>query len=231
MAATLAEWCPYISATDETWKTYARIFADWMDLADLAVFDYKVGSLARYKPGTEIRERRILPARRRGGMLHPIIQYRPIEEAAVRIGKALKTKNKIIDWSGIKKSTLAKALASLEDLGFIVRKPTTIEVQLKGMDFINSPEKRTALFAEGALKMESFRKFIELLQESSENAQSYDQLANTLRSRLGTAWTDGTAKVNAKIMLDWARHASLAPGVFAESLRSATRTKVQLNNG
>jgi len=32
-----------------------------------------------------------------------------------------------------------------------------------------------------------------------------------LKLRLGVDWTDGTAEVNAKIMLNWARHLDLAP--------------------
>lgn len=34
----LAESCPYISASKQTWKLYAHIITDWIDFADLAVY-------------------------------------------------------------------------------------------------------------------------------------------------------------------------------------------------
>jgi hypothetical protein len=39
----LAESCPYISASKQTWKLYAHIIADWIDFADLAVFNKEMG--------------------------------------------------------------------------------------------------------------------------------------------------------------------------------------------
>jgi hypothetical protein len=220
MAGLLAERCPYISATDATWKTYARIFADWMDAADLAIFDAKTGLLTHYKSGTEIRERQILPAKRRSGVGLPVIQYKPIDRVATRLAEALKGEKKL-EWTGFTKSTVAKALASLEDLDFVVRKPKSLLFKPKGIEFLRYPERRIDLFAAGALKMPSFKAFIDLLNEDSETKQTYETLGSLLKERLSTDWTPGTAKVYAKILLDWARCAGLAPGVFAERWRKA----------
>jgi hypothetical protein len=115
----LVKSSPYISANDRTWQTYARTFADWMDTADLAIFDSNNRVL---KLMTEVREHRILPVKRRSGQFGlaiPSIQYQPIEKVAIRVVQALQRDSRV-DWTGFKKSTISRALATLEDLGFIV---------------------------------------------------------------------------------------------------------------
>lgn len=209
--------CPYISASKQTWLTYARIFAGWMDAADLAVLDKGEGVIARYEPGKEIRERDLFLAKRRGAVT-PRIQYSPVEEVATRLVKALQ-KDGRVDWTGLRRSTIFKALATLEDLGFIIRKTQSIEVLPEGQEFVLNPETRPILFAQGALKMKSFGTFIDILEAHKDIWTTLLELGLELSENLGVDWEESTAKTNAKIMLDWARHTGLAPGVFAETRR------------
>lgn len=210
----LAKWCPYISAAEQTWRTYARIFADWLDAADIAVFDSNDGILTLYAPGIEVRERHLLPGIRRAGIMIPSIQYAPVENAAIRIVQALQ-EGRRVDWTGVRKSTKARALATLEDLGFITRKTRSIVVLPKTREFVSNPDKRPVLFADGALKMKYFTAFLEILSAYKDTGLTLSQLAVELRKKLDVEWKDITAETNAKIMLNWARHTKLAPGVFA----------------
>ncbi|MCJ7458811.1 MAG: restriction endonuclease [candidate division Zixibacteria bacterium] len=228
LSGILAKSCPYISATKQTWQTYARIFADWMDFADLALFNKRDKTITLYRPGTEVRERHLLLARRRGGMTIPLIQYNPVEKLAIRLVQAIQEGGRM-DWSGFARSTITKSLATLEDLGFIVRKPGSISILPKVKEFVSMPERRPALFAEGALKIKAFAIFIEILQSHQEKSSTLSQLASEIRSRLGVDWKEGTAIGLAKIMLNWARHAKLAPGVFAKSQRG--RRKYEMKTG
>ena len=216
--------CPYISATKQTWRTYARIFAAWMDFADLAIFDSKAGALTKYTPSTQVRERRYLPAKRRRGITIPPIQYRPIETVILRLVEALSTDGRI-NWKGMKRSTIAKSLAALQDLRFIIRKPSSITVVRKAQQFAAEPGDRPKVFAEAALSMPSFQAFIEILLHNQKTGLTLAELGRAIKEKLGVDWGDGTAQTNAKIMLDWARNTNLAPGVFAEARRGAFKRR------
>jgi hypothetical protein len=69
----------------------------------------------------------------------PFIQYSPVNEVAHRIATALATRARV-DLSALKPSTISKSLATLEDLGFIVRKPGAITVTSKMRDLAKSPD-------------------------------------------------------------------------------------------
>jgi predicted transcriptional regulator len=116
----------------ETWETYARTFARWMDRADLAIFDSRAGILFQFTPGTGILDRHPLLARRRRGIIIPSIQYTPIEKVIIRLVDALQ-KEGGVDIRDIKRSTLNKALSMLEDLGFIERKVGYIRIMPKNV--------------------------------------------------------------------------------------------------
>ncbi|MBI5304640.1 MAG: hypothetical protein HY868_21080 [Chloroflexi bacterium] len=219
----LAKWCPYVSANDKTWQSYARIFADWMDFADLAIFDSKSNTLARYRPGTEVREhRRMFTMRSRAGIAVPLVQYSPIEKVAIKLVHAAE-ENRRLDWAGMKPSTIAKSLTMLESLGFISRQTSTITVMQKLRKFVSEPEKRPGLFAESALRMHAFDTFVQMLNKYKDTGRPLAQLAEELRNILGADWKDATVETNVKIMLDWARHTQLAPGVFARVRRGGQK--------
>lgn len=217
-ANLLQEWCPYISAAEQTWRTYARVLAEWMDSAGLIVFDGEQNVLNRYTPGTEVRKLDSLLPKRRGGMTVPSIQYAPIEKVITKIVNAIETGD-AIDWSGMTNSTIAKSVGTLEDLGFVIRKRHVITVLPTAMEFVSRPDQRAELFRDGALRMRSFAIFVELLNEHKSAGGTLTELGTELRNRLGVNWKEGTAKTNAKIMLDWARHTKLAPGAFAKTRR------------
>ncbi len=204
---------PYRSVSVRAGLKYVRILAEWMDTADLAIWDKKNRMLVSFDPTTEIRERRLLLPKRRGSKT-PQIQYSPVEKMAERLFQALQGDGRV-DWTGFGKNTIFRALATLEDLGFIVRRAPLIKMLPKGQEFVQNIDKRSALFAEGALQMPSFSIFMEILELHRFKGNTLLGLGIELKEKLGTSWKESTAENIAKIMLDWARHAKLAPGVFA----------------
>ena len=213
-AKLLETWCIYISATKQCWTRYARILAEWMDTADLALVDKKKRRLVGFDPATEIRERHLLLPKRRGAKF-PLIQYSPVEDIAIRLVRALHGDGRV-NWTGLSKSTIFRALATLEDLGFIVRKAPVIKVLPKAQEFVLNPDRRAFLFAQGALQLTSFSSFIKILESHQVKGNTLLKMGLELGENLGTKWKNNTAETIAKIMLDWARHAKLAPGVFTE---------------
>lgn len=225
----IKERCPYISATDKTWKVYARIFIDWMNFADLAISDSRDNTISQYIPGTAIRERRMPVRKPRIEIAIPLVQYTPIEKILIKITDAVINNSKL-DWSGIKKSTVNKSLTMLELLNFIIRKPSYITVLSRAKDFALYPEKRPSLFAEEALKIKSFATFIDILNFHKDTQQTLLNLGVELREKLNTNWENSTAEINAKIMLDWARHSKLAPETFAKIRKGPLKGSKFVNN-
>jgi hypothetical protein len=121
--------------------------------------------------------------------------------------------------AGIKPSTATKALATLEDLGFIIRKTGSLVITPKMSQFVRQPDHRNQLFADAALGLEVFSAFIAILQDSGTSKLSLLHLGRIVNERFGYNWRDGTAETAAKILLDWARHTGLAPETFARAKR------------
>ncbi|MFZ0964483.1 MAG: restriction endonuclease [Terriglobia bacterium] len=219
VAKLLETACPYVSATKKTWQTYARVFADWMDFSDLAVFDSRGLRLLAYRPGREVRQRGIvLGLRRRDAIALPGIHYSPVIEVARRIVTALTTRARV-DFSELKPSTILKSLATLEDLGFIVRETGTLTPTPKMLDFARDPGSANRIFREAVLQLEGFSTFLQILGQYAERGATHLVLGRTLSTRLGYSWKDGTAAVIAKVLLDWARHTGIAPSPFAPGRR------------
>lgn len=218
VALILEESCPYISATKKTWLTYARFFMGWMDVADLALMES--GSIRKYAHGTQIREKTNFKIKMRGDGGLSIIQYSPIEEILCRMIGAAKTGERI-DWSGLAKSTIFKSLAVLERIGFIVRENTSKTIRLlpDAFTFVENVSERPRLFAEKAQSIDIFKSFVEVLNENAETGCGLNELGVKLREKLNTNWANSTAKTNAKILMDWAKHAQLAPTVYARDRR------------
>jgi len=223
-ANILEDSCPYIKASQKTWTTYARIICSWLDLSDLAIYEHSERALMRYVPSKQVRERRYLRVRHRGQIPFPLIQYRPIEKALERIVNALHHKQPI-DWSDFSASAITKTIITLDQLGFVQRKASTMLVTSKVFLFVREPEQRTKLFAESALKMKSFETFINILEEHKERGTTIVELARQVKRELNLHCADSTAEVYVKIMLDWARHSNLAPGVFAKTRKGPFRSR------
>jgi hypothetical protein len=134
-------------------------------------------------------------------------------------------KNERVDWSGISRSTIYKSLIMLQELKLIIRRETTFVVTPECYTFALNPEKRKEMARESCLKWPIFKTFVEILSENSTRNLSQKQLGAALTQRCEVDWKEGTAEIYAKIMLDWARHLNLAPGVHASSQRGRFRTE------
>jgi hypothetical protein len=229
VASILAESCPYVSAVQKTWDLYARRFCDWLDFSNLAIYDGRNNTLERYSPGTAVREREIRLSKRRAGMAMPQIQYKPVEQAAIRIVEAAQQERKV-DWSNFRRSTITKSMAALEDIGFIKynRKTGTISVSDVVKEFVAKPDKRSELFALGAKQLPSFVTFIDLLEKYNHRPRP-SVLAIDFRDALKLEWTPETAETNAKIMLNWARYTNLVPKRFSRR-KSESLTLFDMEN-
>jgi hypothetical protein len=216
LSHSLCVWCPYVSATEATWNMYAVNLANWLDLSDLAVYERREKSLSYLKPDMQLRERDISVPKRRAGTLVPLIQYTPVERVALEIVEVFTRKRSSL--GEMKKSTRAKSLGMLEDLGFLrrIKGGYTMGTPIHLIpEFIESPEYRRKVFAHEIQKIASFSVFLEILDRHRDRKVPINELARELCEKLGADWKEGTASVNAKIMLDWARHTGLAPAVFA----------------
>lgn len=183
VSTLLADRCPYISATQSTWSLYSRLFAEWMDTADLATYNKGGATVDFYSPGTQLRDRNLLRGRSRGGIVVPTIQYGPIEDVAVRLVEAING-NRRIDWTGITGSTRTKALEALEGLGLIVRRAGRITVSRALRGFVENPNQRAQIFAERALKLNSFATLIGILNRHQSVGLPLKQLGFELRREL-----------------------------------------------
>jgi hypothetical protein len=205
---------PFVKMTRLSWLKHARILAEWLDAADLALLNKKEKTLIYFDPATDLRVRNFFLSKRRGGKT-PRIQYAPVENVAIRLVHALQEDGRV-NWAGLHKNTIFKALATLEDLKFILRKAPLIKVLPRAKAFVENPENRPFLFAEGALQLVSFSVFIEILKTRQIKGGTLLELGRELQEKLGENWKESTSETIAKIMLDWARHTDLAPGVFAK---------------
>jgi hypothetical protein len=204
---------PFIKMTGLAWLKHVRILAEWLDAADMALLNKKDKTLIYFDQATDIREHDLFLPARRGGKT-PRIQYAPVENVVIRLVNALQ-KDGRVNWTGLHKNTIFRALATLEDLGFILRKAPLIKVLPRAKAFVDNPIDRPFLFAEGALQLTSFSVFIEILKSKQIKGGTLLELGHELQEKLGENWKESTSETIAKIMLDWARHTNLAPGVFA----------------
>lgn len=129
-SSLISDSCPYIVANKNTWDSHSKYLLNWMDVEDFGIYDKKNKTLSSYQKGKEIRKDNLSLPTRRGGVKLPTIQYSPIESVAIEIYAASK-ECRNINSSLFKKSTLGKAVAALEDLGFIKRKARSIELKPK----------------------------------------------------------------------------------------------------
>jgi hypothetical protein len=212
IASLLETSSPSINIKKHTWLTHAQMLGQWLDAADLALLDKRNKKVIYFDPASEIRERDLFLPRRRGGKT-PRMPYAPVENLAIRLVQALQGDG-VVDWTGLSKYTIFGALAALEELGFIERKTSLIKVLPRAKAFFAHPDQRPLIFAEGALQLESFSVFIEILKARQTKGATLSELGRELCDRLEASWEQSTSETLAKIMLNWARHGNLAPGAF-----------------
>lgn len=217
IAHLLAETCPYVSANEKSWKAYTHAMAAWLDFADLAILERKTGRLRHYDPTKEVREPRRVRLRHPARAM-PQIQFRRVEEVAVRIMAALRSKT-TVDWCDISPSTRTKSLAALGWLGFITRHPDRIIVRDLLIQFVDHPDHRQRIFRQTVQQLDVFVTFKEILDQYADERPTVQELGQQLKQALSAEWTDGTAKVHAKILLDWARAADVAPPILRGTRR------------
>jgi hypothetical protein len=214
ISSRLESLLPFIQMTGPAWLKHAHILGEWLDAADLALLNKKDKTLVYFDPATDIRVRNLFLPKRRGSKT-PRVQYAPVENIAVRLVHALKEDGRV-DWTGLHKNTIFRALATLEDLGFILREAPLIRVLPRAKAFVENPNKRPFLFAESALQLASFSEFIDILKAKQIKGGTLLELGRELQEKLEENWKESTSETIAKILLDWARQTNLAPGVFAK---------------
>ncbi len=212
ISALLEKLSPAITIKKRTWLIHAHMLSQWLDAADLALLDKNNKNLVYFDTESEIRARDLFLPRRRGGET-PRVPYACVESIAERLVQSLHGDG-IVDWTGLSKNMIFGGLAALEDIGFIQRKASLIKVLPRATAFVARPDRRVQLFAEGALKLRPFFVFIDILNTKQTTGSTLLELGRDLRGRLGAKWQQSTSEAHAKIMLNWARHANLAPGAF-----------------
>lgn len=209
--------CPYISASPKTWEAYGEIFCDWIEAGGLAIYDHKSERLLQLIDGRDLALRPFSTARRRGGVQALQVHYTPVETLVSAFAYFLRTRR--FEWPAMKLSTREKVLSTLEDFGFVVRTPGPVRLTPEMNKFLADGADASVLLGQAALKLESFKQFVAILECRKSTKCSLLQLGQDLRAKIHADWSDGTAQTTAKIALDWARHTGLAPGVFSEPLR------------
>ena len=218
VAEILRQSFPFISAVAKTWETYARILCCWLDVAVLAVFDSRSGILAQFREGSEIRERHLVFSRTNQGVSLPTIQFAPLVQVALRLVTAVQSKE-LVDWSGIRRSTIYKSLANMEAMGLISRTAQTIVIKPECEHFARDPQRRVQIAQQAVTEWAFFVRFLEILKKNENTKVTQRYLGKELSKECGLDWKPGTAETNAKICLDWARHLELAPSRFSHSQR------------
>ena len=215
---------PFISAVEKTWTTYARILCGWLDVAELAVFDSHAPVLAQFREDSEIRERHLTFSRRNRGVKLPTVHFAAVSQMAELLTAAVRNKEPV-NWSALKRSTIYKSLADLEEMGLIKRTAKTIVVFPACEDFANDPTKRMEIARDVVVGWPLFNQFLAILGNNQTARLTQRDLGEALSKESGLGWKPSTAETNAKICLDWARHLKLAPARFAHSHRGQFRRK------
>ena len=205
IAKILSELLPYISASKETWHLYGIILSSWMEFAEIAFFNRKKKVLCKLGPGVVVQKQDFVFIKHHRGMSNPVIQYIPIQDAAIRLFEAVKSRSKI-NWNGFSKIKKRKVLTSLEDLDFIELQGKALIVKPKLFEFGAHPERRTEIFFEAVSKIKCYQIFIDILKELHGQEFTNKQLSQLLRSRINPDWSDITAEWTTKILLNWVKY-------------------------
>lgn len=219
IATLLAGSSPYVSATEATWRFYARAMCDWMSAGGLVYFDKKRNQVIDIRDPGELKPGMISKLADREGMTLPQVQFAPTSRVLKRIAENLGADNSVdlndISWSDLSTSTYKKAIATLETIGVIKRIKNLVVVSRDVKDRAIDDNSRISLLREAVKNMESFEIFLNVLNAHQEKGLSLSNLAIEYRDALGADWTEGTAVYNTKIVLEWARQTDYAPPSFA----------------
>ena len=180
MITVIKKNSPYITASENTWKSYAIYFAGWMDTANIAYLEQKKWILHLEKIGDSI--------------------------------SFLNEEN--IDISDFKESTKYKVLKTLEDFEFIEVNENSIKILDKLINTDGDPIAFSNLFKISALKMNSFKTFIDIISRNKSAKLKKSEIGRQLQAKLGVTWKSSTADSYIKIFFNWARNTGLYPDIY-----------------
>jgi hypothetical protein len=208
----LTQLCPYIVASSNTWDIYSAILLVWIDFADLAIYDKHEKILRPLRADREIKRQNIIVPGKRSFFKTPRIQASWLEKLAIRIYQTT-TEKTPFNLEGFKRGNFANSLNTLEDLGFIQRKRSTIEMKELLINFVEHPDERSKIFAECAKKIDAYNILLEIISEKSINSHlSYQDIVHEYERRYheksGVRLAKETLKWHVKILLNWARYAN-----------------------
>ena len=224
MITVIKKNSPYITASENTWKSYAIYFAGWMDTANIAYLEQKKWILHLEKIGDSIPDFRIA----RGGRgyqaltgthyrstsnIMPRIQYGIIFSIAEIIVQSFLNEENI-DISDFKESTKYKVLKTLEDFEFIEVNENSIKILDKLINTDGDPIAFSNLFKISALKMNSFKTFIDIISRNKSAKLKKSEIGRQLQAKLGVTWKSSTADSYIKIFFNWARNTGLYPDIY-----------------
>jgi hypothetical protein len=220
----LAKLCPYIVASSNTWDVYSSILLVWIDFADLAIYDKREKNVRPIFTDREIKRPNLIIPRRKSGFHTPIIQTSPIEKAAIRLFDAANS-NSPINMQGIKQSTFKKAISMMEELDFIERKSSSIEIKQPLIDFVTNENERTTTFSIHAKNFDTYRIIENLLIEQPNI--SFEKLCDEFEKRIDIRLSKQTIKWSLKILLNWARYAKITKVNYSRGFKPLSSDKNQ----
>ncbi|MGD0080844.1 MAG: restriction endonuclease [Methanoregula sp.] len=220
----LIKLCPYIVASSTTWDKYSTILLTWIDFADLAIYTKNDKIVRPLLADREIKRQNIIIPRRRTGFRTPTIQISVIEKLAIRIFEAVKT-NTPLNTEGFKKSTRNKAINMMEDLGFIQKKASTIEIKQPLIDFVTNENERSKIFSECANNFESYRIVVNLFREKPDI--TFKELCLEFELKVPIKLSKPTIKWSLKILLNWARYAKVTSNNYSRGFKLLNIDKKQ----
>jgi len=214
-AQIMKQMCPYITAHDKTWSTYARVLASWLQIARVAAVDRHQQTLRRFDPETDLRMARAVWSgrRSRGGPLIPPVRYHRLEAAMLDLSDAIAAESQA--WLPTRLDVAAwwQAFPVAVQLGLTeVVGENMVRITDAGAAFVSMPEQRPRIFHAQALDLiPAYAHFIAIIRDPTTHNWGTPQLGREVARRLGVSWTDNTADWAAKIFVNWAKAAGQMP--------------------
>jgi len=231
LANTVRQMCPYITADEKTWSTYARILSKWLQVAQLVTFEPRYQVIRRFDPLTDLGTApwAFSGLARRKGPFIPEVQYQRLEAAMLDIGDAIANQQSHVTITRLSRSAWRKAVHVATELGFLESAGNVIRVTDRGGAFISTSEQRSALFRRQATEtIPAYVEFVRIISNPATKHWSLCQLGQELSRRLHTTWAESTATWAAKILTNWAKAAGQVANVRRPARPPASTTQLQL---
>lgn len=204
-AEALPKAFPAIQARDDVWRTYARVFVNWLEYAQLATLDRGGIEIPSTEPKTITM---LTPTRHvRSGLMgrsktFPQSQPRP----ALLVADAI-ARNKSLPV--MKYNAKKKALGDLLVLDLIDSPKTDVYI-IKNSPFDQEFNIQRNVILRAMQQLLGAREAIDLLTENPLATNM--EIGHTLQSAYETKWTDQTMLLNGKTFRAWAKLAGVISG-------------------